>query len=60
VAGASGGDGLEWGTTWAGAAVGLVPAGAPQTAAAVTQEVMREAANALRRRFSCIRAAPSA
>ena len=35
--------------------MGLVPAGPPQTAAQVTEEVTREAANALRRGLGCLR-----
>lgn len=43
---AAGGDGLEWGTTWAGASVGLVRE--VQPAAAILAEVSEQAAAALR------------
>ena len=48
----AGGDGLEWGTTWAGAAVGLVPAATasePQSARTIVEDVMVEAVDALSR-----------
>lgn len=45
---AAGGDGAEWGTTWAGAGVGLVPAHS-QSAAAILEEVTAEAEAALKR-----------
>ena len=48
----AGGDGLEWGTTWAGAAVGLVPAATasePQSARTIVEDVMAEAVDALLR-----------
>ena len=52
LARSGGEDGIEWGTTWAGAAVGLVPSspdGAPQSAESIVQDVMAEAAEALAR-----------
>lgn len=46
----AGGDGIEWGTTWAGAAVGLVPSNpAPQSAGDIVDDVMAEAVEALTR-----------
>jgi nitronate monooxygenase len=46
----AGGDGLEWGTTWAGAAVGLVPSGPVSLSAGdIVRAVMAEAAATLTR-----------
>ena len=57
----AGGDGVEWGTTWAGAAVGLVPSGPePQSARDIVEEVVRETVNALSRTARLVRVEGSA